>query len=163
MAFSENIRRKEIERANSCEICNDPFRPDSYIEVHSVTSLHLERRGNKYLVTDPTKGHEFLKGRLVDLNIYKPGEEKLSDGVCLCPVCHDEIKRIALAESRYRNHDFKGNAPSPKVLEEVTMFFVDRKRPIVYDYIEAKSEIQRQSHPSRKIVLIFNESKITFA
>lgn len=148
-----------MEKATHCGICNDLFRPDSYRELHSETSLHLERKGDKYLVTDPPKGHKFLKGKLVSLGVYRPEEDKVSDGVCLCVVCHDEIKRIALAESRYRDADFRGNTPTPKVLEEITNFFVNRKKPIVYE--EHKLEENKLEERNQEIVFL-ETPKITF-
>lgn len=134
MPFPEKIRIREVEAAYECEICREPIGNDGYVEVHSITSLHLVKSENnkstKYLVTDTPKGHESLKGKKIEIGIHEEGLVRGSDAVCLCPVCHDEIKRIALAESRRTNPNFSGNTPPPAILKEVTTFFVKRGRPI---------------------------------
>lgn len=136
MPFPESIRRKEIERAVGCAVCKDPFPPGAYIEMHSATSLHLvldkKSIDLRYIVTDPPLGHEILRGKSISAKVFKLGDTRKHDGFCLCPVCHDELKRVALAEARHRNPNFKGNAPPPQVIEEVTLTMIKRGRPIVY-------------------------------
>lgn len=127
MPYPESIRQQEISKADSCAICREKLPKDAYIEVHSATSLHLVRdeETGKYCVTDPPVGHEKLKGKLINWNVLRG---RKTDGVCLCPVCHDEIHRIAREEAR--RNGFSGNAPPPEVLEEVTLYFAQRGRPI---------------------------------
>ncbi len=136
MPFPEHVRRKEIDLATHCAICRDPFPQGAYVEVHSATSLHLvsilELNQRKFLVTDPPAGHEKLKGKALNSKVYSQGEISNSDAICLCPACHDEIHRIALLEAR-RDQNFVGKAPPPQLLEEITLFFVGRGKPIVYD------------------------------
>lgn len=139
MAFPERVRRREIEKAAGCAVCKDPFPPGAYIEMHSATSLHLVRDKKsiqpRFIVTDPPLGHETLRGKSINARVFKMGDTRQHDGFCLCPVCHDELKRVALAEARLRNPKFKGNAPPPEVIEEVTLTMIKRGRPIVYHLI----------------------------
>jgi hypothetical protein len=135
MAFSEQIRNQEAGEKFKCEVCGEPL---AYFELHSATSLHLvltEVDGEKkYLVTDPPQGHEQLRGKVLSVKIFSDGE-KNHDGFCLCPVCHDELHRIALSEAQF-DPDFKGNSPPPQLLLEVTLYFIARKKPIVYEGVE---------------------------
>jgi hypothetical protein len=139
MPFPERIRQIEIEKSTNCGVCDNPFAPNEVVEVHSITSLHLVYKDGKYVVTDPTAGHEALRGKAISSGVYSPEETKDSDGICLCGQCHDEIHRIALAEARL-DQNFIGNAPSPKMLEDVTLFFVNRKKPIIYENVGQKDK-----------------------
>jgi hypothetical protein len=51
MPFPERIRQIEIEKAEKCGVCDDPFLPNDEIEVHSVTSLHLVYKNGRYVIT----------------------------------------------------------------------------------------------------------------
>lgn len=154
MPFPERVRQLEIERSENCGVCDKLFLPDDEIEVHSVTSLHLVHKDGRYIVTDPPTGHEALRGRSLSPNAYSPEETKDSDGVCLCVTCHQEIHRIALTQAKLDDPEFSGNTPSPKLLEEITLFFVNRKRRVVYEDYKSKEN---------KIEIVFIEKpRITF-
>lgn len=137
MPFPESLRQRETEKATKCAICLEPAPEDAYLEAHSITSLHLvldkDSGGNRYIVTDPPTGHEILRGRTISAKAYLNGQ-KDHDAVCICAECHDEIHRIALAEARL-DKNFRGKSPSPKILEEVTLFFIKRGKPLVYENI----------------------------
>lgn len=138
MPFPEAFKQKELDQADECGICTEPCPPGGYLEVHSATSLHLvldENNPTKYVVTDPPPGHDILKGRKLSLRVYPEGKTDRGDAVCLCPVCHDEIHRIALAEAKLLDKKFKGKIAPPKILHEATIHFATRKRPIVYDEV----------------------------
>lgn len=139
MAFSERIRKLEIEKADGCAVCREPFPPGAYIEVHSATSLHLvldkKSKDRRYIVTDPPLGHKILRGKSISARVFALWETKDNDAFCLCPVCHDELKRSSLAESKRRITDFSKNAPPPAILEEVTLFNIERRRRMVIDVI----------------------------
>lgn len=155
MAFSERIRRIEIVKSSNCGVCNNPFNQDSEIEVHSITSLHLVYKDARYVVTDPPVGHEAIKGKTLASHAYSPEEIKDSDGVCLCVTCHQEIHRIALNQAKLDDSEFAGSTPPPKLLEVVTLFFVSRKRPIVYEDIG-------QKHQKPIEIKFIERPKITF-
>ncbi len=146
MPFPESIRRKEVAKAKACAGCKEPFPPGAYIEAHSATSLHLvldkKSKERRYIVTDPPRGHEILRGRTLNAKIFSFGQTKDNDAFCLCPVCHDEIKRIALNELGSRNPEFKKYTLPPALSEEVTIFFVKRGRPMVYDQVNYDTEIK---------------------
>jgi hypothetical protein len=126
MPFSERVRRLEIENAVECEICRDPVTDDLYLEIHSVTSLHLVKNNDKenprYIVTSPPPGHEHLKGKSLDLGVYKEGVERGTDAACLCLECHQHVHRMALKAAR--KVGFKGKNPPPQVLEQVTRYYL---------------------------------------
>ncbi len=147
MAFLESIRKQEVAKAERCATCRDPFPDDAYIEVHSATSLHLvldKNSDTKYKVTNTPMGFKRLRGKTISSKAFfyedEDGERKQNDAFCLCIICHDEIKRISLAEARLRNPKFKGNTPPPGILEEVTLFFVNRGRPMVHDIVNDSTE-----------------------
>lgn len=154
MPFPERIRQIELDKATSCSVCNDPFLPDDEIEVHSVTSLHLVHKGGRYIVTDPPTGHEAIKGKTLALHAYSPEEPKESDGICLHLRCHQEIHRIALTQAKLDDPKFSGNTPPPKLLEEVTLFFVNRKRRVVYE--------DHKSKENKTEIVFIEKPKITF-
>lgn len=136
MGFPERIRRREIEKAAGCAVCRQPFLPDSYIELHSATGLHLvldeDSDQTRFIVTDPPQGHQYLKGRSISAKAYKMGDRRRHDGFCVCPECHDGLKLKALDEARRRDPKFRGNVPPPQVMEDVTLEMVKRGKPIVF-------------------------------
>ena len=134
MPFPERLRRTEIEKKQVCEICqNEDIHTDN-LEIHSATSLHLvlaDVNGKqKYLITSTHKGHENLRGKTISTAIYMPnGEPRESDAFCLCVDCHQEVHRIAL--ERARKTDKNAKIAPPKILAEVTHFYIDVGRPIL--------------------------------
>lgn len=155
MPFPERIRRIESEKATNCGVCDDPFLPNDEIELHSITSLHLVHKNGRYIVTDPPTGHEAIRGKTLALHAYSPKEIKECDGIPLHKKCHQEIHRITLIQAKLDDSNFSGNTPTPKLLEEITLFYMNRKRPIVYENIDRKNY--------REIKIEFIERvKITF-
>lgn len=147
--FPERIRRREIENALECEICREQVNEETYLEVHSVTSLHLvmnkDAKNPRYIVTDPPVGHEYLKGKDVNPDVYKEGRERGSDAVCLCLTCHQEIHRFALKLSK--KVGFKGKNPPPQILEEVTRYFINKGQQIMErKKLRAKEKIIKKSY-----------------
>lgn len=141
MGFPESVRRKEIEKADGCAVCREPFPPDAYVELHSATGLHLvlDKKSNqtRFIVTDPPLGHKALKGKSLSARVFKMGDTREHDGFCVCPECHDHLKLSALEEARQRDPKFKGNVPPPQINEEVTLAMVKRGKPMVYHKINS--------------------------
>lgn len=156
MPFPERIRRIESEKTNNCGVCNDPFLPKDEVEVHSITSLHLVYKNGRYVVTDPPTGHEAIRGKTLAPHAYSPEEIKESDGIPLHVRCHQEIHRIALIQAKLDNTEFTGSTPPPKLLEEITLFYMNRKRPIVYENVGQKNngQIKVEFIEKRKIIFI---------
>lgn len=134
MPFPEGLRRAEVEKTQKCEICqNEDIHKDN-LEIHSATSLHLvltEVNGEqKYLITSTHKGHENIKGKTISTGVYQPnGKPEENDAFCLCVDCHQEVHRVALEKTRIS--DKKAKIASPKILSEVTHFYISVGRPIL--------------------------------
>lgn len=116
-----------------CEMCHcdlSGVRDDDVsanFELHSETGLHLQRQGDRYLITSTTAGHKFMKGKTVHKNLFRCGREgRDNDSRVLCKHCHDEIHAIALLETKRRIPGYKGHSATPEILEEVTYFFILR-------------------------------------
>lgn len=149
MPFPERIRRHEVHKATTCGICHDALPREAYVEAHSFTSLHLVRKGdgrdNKYMVTDPPLDQDHLRGMYVNGDDYGLDGSQETDAVCLCPECHNEIHRIALAEARL-DASFKGINPPPELLSEVTRFFMDRGSRMTYENVNRDAIFEESPH-----------------
>lgn len=129
MAFSESIIQRELAHTFNCSICDLPLTGGMPIEVHSISGLHL-------VMTDTaSKEHRNLIGKTRFLAGIPEDEEFLSDGVPLCLPCHQEINRIALEEAKLRNPGFRGQAPPTQILAEVTIFFMERHKPLSFEVV----------------------------
>lgn len=131
MPFPDRLKRQIVNGADSCEVCGDPLHPNA-AEAHSVTGLHCEHLGNgKMIVHDPPQAHQILKGKSISEKI-SPFLARGTDGMAVCPCCHNEIHESALVEAQLSVPDFKGNLPPPEILVEVSLAYLERNRPTDY-------------------------------
>lgn len=138
MAFPANLLEKMRELIWYCEVCGQY---SEYLEGHSSSGLHLtvelENGQVNYRVYDACEGHKTLTRRktvtkkMAEEFIFMDG--RLSDCIMCCPECHDELKRIALAQAKYEGPNFEGRVPPPSVMFRVTRDMVARGRPLVFD------------------------------
>lgn len=141
MPFPERIRHKEKLAAFKCAACDKKFNSPDEGELHSKTGLHLvkNRKSKKqgYKVTNTPEGHSTLRGKTISRSSFIGHKDRDNDGVCLCKDCHIEVHRLALAEAKIRG-DFPGNATPPRILEEITQDFIERKRGTSYGLPEVE-------------------------
>ncbi len=140
MAFPANLTEKMRELVWYCEVCGDY---SQYLEGHSSSGLHLtlglENGRINCQVYDACDGHKTLTRRrsvsqeMAREFIFMNG--RLSDCVMCCPVCHDELKRIALAQAKLEDPKLEGQTPPPAVMFRVTRDMVIRGRPLVFGVI----------------------------
>jgi len=138
MAFPSNMLSEMRELIWYCEVCGDY---SEYLEGHSSSGLHLsvevENGQINCRVYDACEGHQTLKRRkslspeIAEEFIFMDG--RLNDCVMCCPVCHDELKRIALTQAKYEDPSFSGRVPPPSVMFRVTRDMVIRGRRLVCD------------------------------
>ena len=135
MAFPSRIIVELKKQVWHCEICHQY---SAYLEGHSASGLHIvaKKVGSKtiYQVYDTTLGHKGLEGRTVSekmAKLYIIVEGRDSDCLMVCPECHDELNRVALAEARLQDPDFEGNTPPVAILFGVTLTMYLRGKSMV--------------------------------
>lgn len=138
MAFPASLLKEMRRNIWYCEVCHDY---SEYLEGHSSSGLHITAQIDeddtvRYRVYDACNGHKSLTERT---NISKEMAEhfifmddRLTDCILCCPVCHDELKRIALEQARLEIPGFKGQVPPPEIMYRVTRDMVARGKPLVY-------------------------------
>jgi hypothetical protein len=166
MPFSAKVRERAIKRTDCCQCCQRPLLPETQVEVHSATSLHLERviieednsnngHGKRagFLVQSAPQEYEKLEGRILPLSANSLGERAKDDALVFCHTCHKEIGDIALEECRLEFPDFSGQIPAPQILAEVSLELARRGKPLVYEEHEINFSLLRRTKELKDWVL----------
>lgn len=142
MAFPASLIKEMRKSIWHCEVCHDY---SEYLEGHSSSGLHITAQKDEegflsYRVYDACNGHSSLTRRnhisqeMAEHFIFM--DDRLSDCILCCPVCHDELKRIALEQARLEDPNFKGRVPPPEIMYRVTRDMVARGKRLVYEVNE---------------------------
>lgn len=133
MGFRPNIVIRVAERAGyRCEVCKKdvskvaPGQRSAPFEAHSATGFHFTRIGKDdcFVATSVPEDYH-LKKSIFSFHAFvvlQIGRD--DDGFCICLICHDEIHRKALRETKKRFPNHKGNTSAPAILEEITLGLV---------------------------------------
>lgn len=137
MAFPDKVLGRLKEHIWHCEICGQY---SEYLEGHSASGLHIIAEKNcdqfEFRVYDTSQGHKALKRRsaiserMAKEFIIVAGRN--SDCLMVCPSCHDEIARIALAQAKLEDPKFKGRAAPPALIFRVTRDMRNRGKSLTY-------------------------------